>query len=69
LASLAAALKSADRADLGRVFAEMADEALELAASAPSREWFHFWGDLHESFHYESQRRLSPPKPKRRWFR
>lgn len=69
LASLAAALNSADRVDLGRVFADLADEALVLAASAPTREWFRFWGDLHESFHFESQRRLNPPKPKRRWFR
>ena len=69
LASLAAALESSDSAALARVFAELADEALALAADAPTAERFRFWGDLHESFHWESQRRLNPPKPKRRWFR
>jgi hypothetical protein len=70
LASLAAALESDDRATLARVFAELADEALVLAAGSQTAEWFAFWGDLHESFHHESQKWLPvEPKPaKRRWW-
>lgn len=70
LASLAAALESGDRDALARVFADLADEALILAANAQTAEWFRFWGDLHETFHHESQKRLlEEPKPaKRRWF-
>ena len=70
LASLAAALDVADRDALARVFAELAGEALELAGNAQTAEWFRFWGDLHETFHHESQKRLpEEPKPaKRRWF-
>jgi hypothetical protein len=70
LASLAAALESNSRATLARTFAELADEALVLAANSQTAEWFAFWGDLHESFHHESQKRLpEEPKPaKRRWW-
>lgn len=70
LASLAAALDSGDRATLARTFAELADEALVLAANSQTAEWFRFWGDLHESFHHESQMRLpaEQAQPKRRWW-
>lgn len=71
LASLAAALDSSSRSALARTFAELADEALVLAADSQTAEWFQFWGDLHETFHHESQKRLpAEPKPaKRRWWK
>ncbi|MCW7941650.1 hypothetical protein AAW14_06290 [Streptomyces hygroscopicus] len=69
LASLAAILDTTNRDALAQTFAELADEALVLAAKSRTAEWFRFWGNLHETFHHESQKRLAPPKPKRRWFR
>jgi hypothetical protein len=73
LAALAAVLESAsDRESRGRLFAVLADEALELSGRAPAGWLSDFWGDLHETFHYEAQLRLNPPAPKqkkRRWFR
>ncbi|QIJ61430.1 hypothetical protein [Streptomyces sp. JB150] len=72
LAALAAAMESAsDRESRGRLFAVLAEEALELSRCVPAGWLSDFWGDLHETFHYEAQVRLNPPAPKqkRRWFR
>ncbi|MFI9344953.1 hypothetical protein ACIG0D_27360 [Streptomyces sp. NPDC052773] len=52
LAALAAALESGDRA---QVFAELADEALELSGRASFGQLSDFWGDLHETFWYEAK--------------
>jgi hypothetical protein len=72
LSSLAAALQSsADRESRARVFAGLADEALTLADTAPSRELLDFWLGLHEDFFTEARTLQEPvrqPK-KRRWFR
>lgn len=71
LHSLSVILATTDREILAQSFAELADEALVLAAESRTAEWFRFWGDLHEKFHWESQRRLpAEPKPaRRRWWK
>ena len=54
LASLAAALHSADRAALARVFADLSEEALVLCEQAPSERLRQFWLTLAEDFQHEA---------------
>lgn len=71
LAPVAEALESSNPQVRAEAFARLAEEALELAKQAGSREMFQFWGGLHEDFHAEARELLEPmpAKPKRRWFR
>lgn len=69
------ALAAAIEADPARVFAELADEALELTSRAPSQELWRFWLDQYETLVYEAREYAAPklaeskPKQRRRWFR